>query len=235
VSRVILGVTGSVAAVKAPELASALALAGHQVRVVATGPALAFFDPATLPAPPPDPAAAPRVPVLLDEHEWPRGRRFIVGEPVLHIELRRWAEALLLAPLDAHTLAKLALGLCDNLLTCVYRAWEFDRPVLLAPAMNTRMWEHPSTRRHLLALLEDHGGSFPAALTPDAAALCAAVNATCPRLRIVPPESRRLACGDTGVGALASAAEILAYLDQALRPLPPGCQPAPPPVAGDSG
>ena len=67
------------------------------------------------------------------------------GDDVLHIELRRWADLLLIAPLDANTLGKLAAGLADNCLTCVWRAWDPDRPVVLAPAMNTLMWRHPLT------------------------------------------------------------------------------------------
>jgi phosphopantothenoylcysteine decarboxylase len=142
-----------------------------------------------------------------DQDEWPQEGRFQVGDPVLHIELRRWAELLVIAPLDANTLAKLALGLCDNLLTCVYRAWEPDRPILLAPAMNTRMWEHPATVRHLRQLLEDHGGTHPlGSLDPEE--LCETINATCPRLRVAPPQSKRLACGDEGQGAMADVAQI---------------------------
>ena len=77
------------------------------------------------------------------------------GDPVLHIELRKWADLLIVAPLDANTLAKFALGLSDNCLTCVFRAWDFAKPVILAPAMNTFMWESPVTLRHLRQLLED--------------------------------------------------------------------------------
>ena len=64
----------------------------------------------------------------------------------------------LVAPLDANTLAKFAIGLCDNCLTCVWRAWDPGRPLVIAPAMNTFMWEHPLTRRHLRALAADAGG-----------------------------------------------------------------------------
>src|SRR5205807_689348 len=69
----------------------------------------------------------------------------------------RWAEVFVVAPLDANTLAKLAAGLCDNCLTCVWRAWEPTRPVVLAPAMNTLMWQHPTTGRHLRQLAADAG------------------------------------------------------------------------------
>jgi len=214
--RVLLGVTGSVAAVKTPDLVRQLLTLGCEVKVAATGPALCFFDSGLLP--PGDPRGATDALTVdplwvrgqnryyVDQDEWPQGRRFQVGEPVLHIELRRWADLLLIAPLDANTLGKLALGLCDNLLTCVYRAWEPDRPVILAPAMNTRMWEHPATARHLRQLGEDFGGDLP--LLRDPLALCAAIADACPRLRVVPPQSKRLACGDVGVGGMAAVEEL---------------------------
>lgn len=64
-----------------------------------------------------------------DEEEWREWRA--VGDPVMHIELRRWADALVVAPLSANTLAKAAGGLCDNLLTCIIRAWDFGKPMLV--------------------------------------------------------------------------------------------------------
>src|SRR5437870_3555510 len=151
-ANVLVGVTGSVAAIRTPELFVALKQAGHQVKVVATQASLYFFDPAAL-----DPTRPQRNPgvVILDEDEWPGrdvGRRWQRDDPVLHIELRRWADVLVIAPLDANTLAKLANGLSDNCLTCVWRAWDAARPVVLAPAMNTLMWEHPLTVRHLRQL-----------------------------------------------------------------------------------
>ncbi len=217
--RILLGVTGSVAAVRTPELAAGLVRRGADLKVVVTGAALAFFDPNALPQA--DPAsllepgrghtAALRVRdqslLYTDADEWPSGRRYQLGEPVLHIELRRWAEVLLIAPLDANTLGKLAFGLNDNLLTCVYRAWEPDRPILLAPAMNTRMWEHPATSRHLRQLCEDHGGvPGPRCTSMEA---CTAINATCPYLRVIPPQSKRLACGDVGPGGMAELVELV--------------------------
>jgi phosphopantothenoylcysteine decarboxylase len=149
--RIILGVTGSVAAVRTPALFAALENAGHEVRVVATEPALYFFDSAALG--PPRPGAGP---LFRDADEWP-GQLFKRGDPVLHIELRQWADFLVVAPLDANTLAKFALGLADNLLTCLFRAWNFARPVILAPAMNTLMWQSPVTLRHLRLLLDQFG------------------------------------------------------------------------------
>ncbi|MFN4260490.1 MAG: flavoprotein [Gemmataceae bacterium] len=210
-ANVLLGVTGSVAAIKTPLLFEQLGQAGHRVQIVATNSALYFFDPAAIhPQNPKAPERNPAV-VRIDADEWPgaaEGRRYQMGEPVLHIELRRWAELLLIAPLDANTLAKLANGLSDNCLTCVWRAWDPNRPVVLAPAMNTLMWDHPLTVRHLRQLVEDHG---PPRLERDE--LIAWINRHHPRLRIVPPQSKRLACGDVGMGALADLAEIMAVVN----------------------
>jgi phosphopantothenoylcysteine decarboxylase len=193
-ANVLLGVTGSVAAIHTPALFAQLQQAGHQVKVVATRPALYFFDPLAIAG---TDAQRNRAALILDEDEWPgqsEGRRWQRGEEVLHIELRRWAEVLAIAPLDANTLAKLALGLCDNCLTCVWRAWDPARPVVLAPAMNTLMWEHPATGRHLAQLTAD---------MREPGRLC-----------VLQPVSKRLACDDVGVGGMASAADVVAAVGQ---------------------
>jgi phosphopantothenoylcysteine decarboxylase len=206
-ANILLGVTGSVAAIKTPLLYETLRGAGHAVKVVATQASLYFFDP----------AAIPRNALVFDEDEWPgrsEGQRWQRDEEVLHIQLRRWADILLIAPLDANTLAKLANGLADNCLTCVWRAWEPARPVLLAPAMNTLMWQHPATARHLRQITADMGLSPPGDLTLDE--LLDWINANCPRLRIAAPENRRLACGDVGMGAMAALETILAAVQSVL-------------------
>jgi phosphopantothenoylcysteine decarboxylase len=188
-ANVLQGVTGSVAAIYTPELFGELRQAGHGVKIVATKSSLYFFDAAKI-APG---AAGQRNPevVILDDDEWP-GERYRRGDPVLHIELRRWADVLLIAPLDANTLAKFALGITDNCLTCVYRAWDRQKPVVLAPAMNTLMWEHPVTARHLAQIAADLGTS----------------------LRVVQPITKTLACDDIGVGAMADRAAILTALGE---------------------
>jgi phosphopantothenoylcysteine decarboxylase len=202
-ARILLGVTGSVAAVRTPALFAALRQGGHVVRVLATDPATYFFDPAEL-----GPADPDGGPLYLDADEWP-AERYRRGDPVLHIALRQWAELLIVAPLDANSLAKFALGLSDNALACLFRAWDFSRPVVLAPAMNTLMWESPVTLRHLRQLLADRGDGSPATVAAwslDAAAEVFARHA--PRLVLVPPQAKRLACGDVGVGAMAEVVTI---------------------------
>lgn len=186
-AKVLLGVTGSVAAIYTPQLFADLRGAGHEVKLVATKSALYFFDITSI-ASNTDGKRNKDI-IILDEDEWP-GARYERGDAVLHIELRRWADVLLIAPCDANTLAKLALGICDNCLTCVYRAWDRAKPVVLAPAMNTLMWEHPATGRHLAQVAADLG----------------------PSSRVVEPIEKKLACDDVGLGAMAERAAILAAL-----------------------
>src|SRR5262249_36965807 len=111
--------------------------------------------------------------------------------------------------------AKLATGLADNCLTCVWRAWDAARPVVLAPAMNTLMWQHPLTARHIRQLAEDAGAPVPAEVR-DLDGILDWINARCERLWVVPPASKRLACGDVGVGALAGLDDIAAVVAQTL-------------------
>lgn len=208
-ANLLLGVTGSVAALKTPELFAALREKGHAIKVVATQAALHFFDPRAL-----DPTRSERNRdlVILDEDEWPaREHRSLTqrGDPVLHIELRKWADLLVIAPLDANTLAKVANGLADNCLTCIVRAWDTARPIVLAPAMNTIMWDKPATRRHLLQLAAD-AGACGVAPKMELDAIIELLNHACTRLHVVTPQSKRLFCGDVGVGAMAEITDIVA-------------------------
>ncbi|CAK9206865.1 unnamed protein product [Sphagnum troendelagicum] len=174
--HIILAASGSVAAIKFGVLADCLS-DWAEVRAVATKPALHFIDKSALPA---------SVKLYTDEDEWTSWSK--IGDNVLHIELRKWADAILIAPLSANTLAKVAGGLCDNLLTCIVRAWDFSKPMFVAPAMNTLMLTSPFTQRHLSSL-DDLG------------------------VIVISPISKRLACGDTGNGAMAEPAAI----DSAVR------------------
>lgn len=88
-----------------------------------------------------------------DKDEWENWQSR--ADPVVHIELRRWADILVIAPLSANTLGKIALGLCDNLLTCVVRAWNTQYPILIAPAMVSYAYNHPATRAHLQVIKDE--------------------------------------------------------------------------------
>jgi phosphopantothenoylcysteine decarboxylase len=140
----------------------------------------------------------------------------------LHITFRDWAQLLVIAPLDANTLAKFALGLCDNFLTCLFRAWDFSKPVILAPAMNTLMWQKPATARHLGQLLVDYGNvrSLPDDWSLQTAAGHFARHA--PNLILIPPQSKRLACGEVGMGAMAEVTTIAEVVREWLVQEPSG-------------
>lgn len=169
--RVLVAASGSVAAIKFETLCRGLA-EWADVRAVATASSLHFIDRPSFPS---------GVALLTDADEWSTWGK--IGDEVLHIELRKWADAMVIAPLSANTLAKIAGGLCDNLLTCVVRAWDYGKPIYVAPAMNTFMWDSPFTRRHL---------DFVAELG----------------VSVIPPVTKRLACGDYGDGAMAEPFEI---------------------------
>ncbi|CAL8261844.1 unnamed protein product [Merluccius merluccius] len=178
--RVLVGVTGSVAALKLPLLVSQLLeLPGVDVRVVTTEHAHHFYD-----------LAEVTVKVYTDSDEWELWTQR--SDPVLHIELRRWADLFVIAPLDANTLGKIASGICDNLLTCVVRAWDNSRPLLFCPAMNTAMWKHPITARQI-ASLKDFGYVE------------------------IPCIAKKLVCGDEGKGAMAELSTIINVVKQHLQ------------------
>ncbi|XP_007907630.1 phosphopantothenoylcysteine decarboxylase isoform X2 [Callorhinchus milii] len=114
------------------------------------------------------------------------------SDPVLHIDLRRWADLMVIAPLDANTLGKIACGICDNLLTCVVRAWDMKRPLLFCPAMNTAMWEHPITATQIETL-------------------------KCFGYIEIPCIAKKLACGDEGYGAMAEVCTIVEKVEECLQ------------------
>lgn len=113
---------------------------------------------------------------------------------VEHVEWAKWADVACIAPLTASTLGKLAVGIADNALTTLWLALPADRPSLLAPAMNTEMWFQPVVQRNLRWLMELQ------------------------RHTLIPPISKRLACGDVGVGGLAEPADILTAIVAARAP-----------------
>lgn len=119
--------------------------------------------------------------IYFDENEWLDWR----NNEVLHIELRKWADFLLIAPLSSNTLAKIANGICDNLLTCVVKAWEFNKkPFFYALAMNTIMYNNKLTEEHNNKLKYEFG---------------------CIEIPVI---TKKLKCGDYGKGALAQISDI---------------------------
>src|SRR5918999_4090586 len=194
-ARILLGVSGGIAAYKAVEVVRLATKAGHAVRVVQTDASLKFVGRATF-------EGVSGAPVLLDEFESDPARGAFPGDPapdrdpISHLELVRRSDAYLIAPATANTLAKLASGLADNLLTSA--ALAATSPLVIAPAMNDRMWDHPATQANVETL----------------------------RLRgatIVPPGTGPLASeGEWGTGRLAEPAEIVAateaVLDGPFRP-----------------
>jgi phosphopantothenoylcysteine decarboxylase len=191
--RVLLLVTGSVAAIKVPQLVHALQQHGFDVKIAATNAGMHFLTSSAAAA---ELAGNEKVWAVIqsaqtDKDEWSAWRKR--GDPVLHIDLRRWADVAVVAPLDANTLAKLAHGMCDNLVTCVLRAWEAGvKPVVLAPAMNTVMYEHQVTQPQLQMVVKFLSGGSGASL------FC----------QIVGPVVKKLECGDVGSGAMSPVSEI---------------------------
>jgi phosphopantothenoylcysteine decarboxylase/phosphopantothenate--cysteine ligase len=169
-TRIVLGVSGGIAAYKAAELIRLLRGQGAELRVVMTAAAQAFITPLTLQA-----LSGSEVRCnLLD----PRAEAGMD-----HIELARWADLVLVAPATADLMARLAAGLADDLLTTL--ALATTAPVVLAPAMNHRMWQHPATQ-HNARLLAARG------------------------VRLLGPAEGEQACGETGPGRMLEPAEILA-------------------------
>ncbi|KAI0074158.1 flavoprotein [Panus rudis PR-1116 ss-1] len=167
-THVLLITTGSVASIKAPLIVSELlSYRNVKVEVVATKASKVFFDVQEIQA------AGSRV--WQDEDEW---SEYKLGDPILHIELRRWADIVLVAPCSANTLSKIAHGACDNLATSVLRALAPTTPTYVFPAMNTLMYEHPLTGEHLRVVRE------------------------VVKYEVVGPIGKTLACGDVGVGAM---------------------------------
>jgi phosphopantothenoylcysteine decarboxylase/phosphopantothenate--cysteine ligase len=189
VARILVGVTAGISAYKAVELARLAIKAGHSVRVVMTPASTNFVGRATF-------EGISGAPVLVDEFEPDPARGAFPGDPapdhapISHLELVRRADAYAIVPASANTIAKLAAGMADNLLTSA--ALASAAPLLVAPAMNDRMYEHAATQANLQTL-ERRG------------------------VTIVPPGTGALASkGEWGVGRLAEPADILAAIEQAI-------------------
>ncbi len=168
--KIILGITGSIAAYKIPLLVRQLIKAGAAVKVIMTPAATDFVSKLTL-------STLSKSPVLIDlfnEQSWAN-----------HVQLGRWADAMLIAPLSCNTLSKMAVGQCDNLLLATYLS--ATCPVIAAPAMDEDMWHHPSAKKNV-QLISSYG------------------------CRIIPVAYGELASGLIGDGRMAEPEEIVQYL-----------------------
>lgn len=177
-ATITLAVTGSISAYKAADLVSQFGKNGHQVHVLMTESAQAFITPLTL-------QVLSKNRVHLDTMDEPDPTK------VNHIQLAKETDLFLVAPASANTLAKLAHGLADNIVTATALALPTATPKLLAPAMNTNMYLHPATQKNL-ARLHDYG------------------------YQMVSPRESLLACGDQGIGALAEIPTILKRVKEVL-------------------
>ena len=190
-ARILLGVSGGIAAYKALELVRLATAAGHAVRVVQTPASQRFVGTASF-------AALTGAPVLVDEFERDPARGAFPGDdapahdPLSHLELVRNADIFVVAPASANTLAKLATGLADNLLTSA--ALAAPCPLLVAPAMNDHMWKHPATQANV-ALLRSRG------------------------VTVLEPGTGRLASrGEQGLGRLPEPPVLLEAVEALTRP-----------------
>lgn len=168
---ILLAVSGSISAYKAADLSNQLNQLGYNIHIMMTEAATHFITPLTL-------QVLSQNPVQLDIMREPNPKS------VNHIDLAKEADVFLFAPASANSIAKLAHGLADNMVTATALALPPHTPKLLAPAMNTRMYDNPLTQNNL-QILKDCG------------------------YQEIPPRASRLACGDVGRGALASLDTII--------------------------
>ena len=178
INRILLGITGGVAAYKAAELARLLKQDGVDVQAVMTASACQFIGPTTL-------QALTGKPVFTDM--WQTND----ASSMVHIDLSREVDAILIAPASADFIAKLANGLADDLLStlCLAR----NCPLIIAPAMNRQMWENPATQRNLSTLQQDG-------------------------VKILGPGSGEQACGEVGMGRMLEANELAEAVRAAFQP-----------------
>ena len=215
--HLLLAASGSVATIKIPNIVQGLSSGvetqkkDFSIRIVLTKSAAQFLQGQSPEQPSLDALATyPHVDAIyLNKDEWKTP--WTRNSPILHVELRRWADLMVIAPLSANTLAKIANGICDNLLTSVVRAWPvesqerlpgsedtyelnsiYQRKIVVAPAMNTAMWRHPLTESHLAPMRSS--GAFH-------------------WFSVLEPTQKELACGDTGDGAMKDFKEVVREIE----------------------
>lgn len=205
--HILLAASGSVAAIKIPQIAAALSRHENvSLRIVLTHAAEQFLQGQS--------HEQPWIKSLInlpnvdgihhDDEEW--SKPWVRGDKILHIELRRWAHVLLVAPLSANSLAKMVNGISDGLLLSVIRAWDTTglvdmrkKRIFVAPAMNTAMWRHPITRKQIKVLEQEWGDGEEGWIT------------------VLRPMEKELACGDVGDGAMMDWKQIVDYIEAHLE------------------
>ena len=176
-SKLLFCISGSIAAYKAAETISKLVQKGYEIQVVATKSALNFIGTATL-----EGLTGKKVMTDLFEN----------GKMMSHIDLVKWADIMILAPATASTINSMHSGLGDSLVLSLFLAHDWGKPYIIAPAMNTRMWNHPATKKSL-GQLEEWG------------------------VNILEPNTGDLACGDYGPGRMVEPKEIIHYLENNIQ------------------
>jgi phosphopantothenoylcysteine decarboxylase len=220
--HLLLAATGSVATIKIPNILSALAKYENlSIRVLLSDSAAEFLRGQAAEQPKvAELAAIKNVDAIYrNKDEW--RKPWVRGDSILHIELRRWADLMVIAPLSANSLAKLALGMSSDLVSSVARAWdttglidgvregvrleqsgdsEVKKTIMVAPAMNTAMWNHPVTERHLSILKQDAWNAQSGGKSSG-------------WIQVLQPIDKGLACGDKGGGAMKEWKEIVAAIE----------------------
>lgn len=204
--HILLAASGSVATIKLPLIAQALAEHNNvSVRIVVTESARKFLQGQAEEQPSLEALSKAKNidGIYFDEDEW--SKPWVRGDKILHIELRRWAHVMVIAPLSANTMAKMATGISDNLLTSVIRAWDTTgmidmrkKHIMIACAMNTAMWRHPITKKQLKTIEQDW-------TVDDESSVI-----------VLKPMEKELACGDTGDGAMMNWTQIVARVEEHL-------------------
>lgn len=175
--NILLGITGSVAAILIDKIYDDLSKLGD-VKIICTDNSKHFIGSFSKK-------------IYTDSEEW---SNYHLDKKVLHIDLKNWADVLVIAPLSANTMAKMANGLSDNLLTSVIRAWNWYKPIILAPAMNCDMWNNPLTNIHMKS-----------------------INNIYKDVSFCNPVKKTLACGDFGIGAMANISDITSKIKDKMK------------------
>ncbi|KAJ5655606.1 hypothetical protein N7507_007556 [Penicillium longicatenatum] len=211
--HVLLAATGSVATIKLPNIAEALCRhPSISLRIIVTQSAEKFLGGQSLEQPILDSLRQINGvdAVYRDDDEW--AAPWTRGANILHIELRKWAHMLLISPLSANTMAKMSVGIADNLLLSVVRAWDTtglvdqdfkaQKPrIFVAPAMNSAMWHQPITHQQL-SILQGQWGWSPT--NPEG------------WVTVLPPIDKPLACGDVGSGGMMDWRDIVRNVEEHL-------------------